>query len=283
MLDTASFGAIGGAARGLLVFADSAETSIRLARAARSRATPADSAEARQWFAAALASRGHLAEAYELIDTRAEAHFLDRLLFVELVRSGAVAATVADSIFGYGLANPAWSRFASSWWAANGDTASISRVITLLGSLIASDTLPRARVNSLAYDTKVAAAFLSLARRDTVEALRRLTALPMVAGNGGFPWARLTRAQLLVALGRDSDAAEVLDQNLRSPGLWPLVSEVLWKLERARVNERLGNAERAIPDYSYVVDVWRNADDILQPFVSEAREALQRLTGELPR
>ncbi len=55
---------------------------------------------------------------------------------------------------------------------------------------------------------------------------------------------------------------------------------VLWALERARVNERLGNAEMAIQDYSYVVDVWRNADDLLQPFVSEAREAVQRLAGE---
>lgn len=38
--------------------------------------------------------------------------------------------------------------------------------------------------------------------------------------------------------------------------------------------------EQAVTDYSFVVDVWRHADEILQPYVSEAREALQRLTGE---
>ncbi len=88
---------------------------------------------------------------------------------------------------------------------------------------------------------------------------------------------------MLVGSGRDQEAAHILDQNLYPTDFPPLPSLVFWALERARVNQRLGNAEKAIQDYSYVVDVWRNADDILQPFVSEAREALRRLTGELPR
>jgi len=57
-------------------------------------------------------------------------------------------------------------------------------------------------------------------------------------------------------------------------------TDVLWRLERARVNQRLGNTERAIYDYSFVADVWRNADEMLQPNVTEAREALARLIGE---
>ena len=62
--------------------------------------------------------------------------------------------------------------------------------------------------------------------------------------------------------------------------LLPLPTDVWWRLERARVNQRLGHTERAIYDYSFVADVWRNADEMLQPNVAEAREALARLIGE---
>jgi len=55
---------------------------------------------------------------------------------------------------------------------------------------------------------------------------------------------------------------------------------VLWALERAQVNERLGNRDQAIEDYSFVADVWRTADEELQPVVEQARTALVRLTNE---
>ncbi len=283
MLDTASSDALGQASFTTLRFADSAESSIRLWRAARSRASPADSAGARRRLARQLAYRGHLAEAYELTDRSAESSGLDRLVFSELVRSGAVPATVAEAVFADAVRNRqlSLSYFGMvSWWVTTGDTASISRAIALFNSLIASDTLSPSDLNWANLNAKRAAAFMSLARRDTLEALRRLTALPVSRGNLGGFYERLTRAELLVTLGRDREAAEILDQNLWAPGFSGIPTLVLWALERARVNERLGNAERAIPDYSHVVDVWRNADDILQPFVSEAREALQRLTGE---
>jgi hypothetical protein len=57
-------------------------------------------------------------------------------------------------------------------------------------------------------------------------------------------------------------------------------SEVLWTLERARVAERLSDREKAARDYQYVADVWRHADPELQPYVTEAKEALARLAGE---
>jgi hypothetical protein len=89
-------------------------------------------------------------------------------------------------------------------------------------------------------------------------------------------------AQLLTAVGRDGEAAAVLDQ-IPSVGYLPGPVEVIWILERARVNDRLGNREKAVESYSYVADVWRNADPLLQPFVEEAREALARLVGEPSR
>lgn len=45
-------------------------------------------------------------------------------------------------------------------------------------------------------------------------------------------------------------------------------------------NDRLGNREKATEGYAYVVAVWRGADPLLQPFVEEARRALQRLVAE---
>jgi len=51
-------------------------------------------------------------------------------------------------------------------------------------------------------------------------------------------------------------------------------------LERARVNERLGNKEKAITAYRFVAEVWLHADPELQPYVAEAKAALMRLAGE---
>jgi len=56
--------------------------------------------------------------------------------------------------------------------------------------------------------------------------------------------------------------------------------EILRALERGRVNERLGNRERALEGYAKVVQAWRNADPELQPYVEEARAALTRLSAE---
>ena len=53
-----------------------------------------------------------------------------------------------------------------------------------------------------------------------------------------------------------------------------------WALERGRVNERLGNREKAVESYSFVAAAWRNADPELQPLVEEAKEAVARLTAE---
>jgi hypothetical protein len=56
--------------------------------------------------------------------------------------------------------------------------------------------------------------------------------------------------------------------------------EVLRALERGRVNERLGNRERAVEGYSKVLQAWRNPDPELRAYVDEARAALVRLSAE---
>ena len=123
-------------------------------------------------------------------------------------------------------------------------------------------------------------AYLALARGDSAEALRLFDSRPDTAAFGANQIDDLVHAQLLAARGRPADAAALLE---RPPvGFNPGVSiiEILRALERGRVNERLGNRERAIAGYARVVEAWRNADPELQPYVEEARTALVRLTGE---
>ena len=43
---------------------------------------------------------------------------------------------------------------------------------------------------------------------------------------------------------------------------------------------RLGNREEALRDLSYVAAIWKTADNVLQPLVTEAREAVTQLSGE---
>ena len=89
----------------------------------------------------------------------------------------------------------------------------------------------------------------------------------------------LRKAQLLALAGRNREAAELLDREPHNQMPMPL-STVFWPLERGRVDERLGKKAEAIVAYRFVADVWRNADPELQPYVTETRAALRRLSGE---
>ncbi|PYO96941.1 MAG: hypothetical protein DMD61_13320 [Gemmatimonadetes bacterium] len=89
----------------------------------------------------------------------------------------------------------------------------------------------------------------------------------------------LRKAQLLARRRRDQEAAELLDREPHNTVPVPLAT-VFWPLERGRVDERLGKRDEAVVAYRFVADVWRNADPELQPYVTEARAALRRLSGE---
>jgi hypothetical protein len=60
----------------------------------------------------------------------------------------------------------------------------------------------------------------------------------------------------------------------------PSVLDVIGVLEGARAAERLSERKAAIRAYQFVADAWRHADTELQPYVAEARGALERLTQE---
>jgi len=290
MLDTASADVLWGAAYTLWHWADSAETTLRVARAlgaARDRARPTDPQLADWAVALALAYRGHLTEAYA--NLRPTGGMLADITFAELALLGGVPGDSATATFGRWLQRsdlatgvaPRWSgevlEGALGWWAQLGDTASIRALARRIDSGLRSATYP-AQKGFLRFAAAAVPAYLALARHDTTEALGRFALVPDSLCVACY-LERLTRARLLASRGRDQEAARLLDTHVHVPGEG-LPSEVSWALERARVNERLGNRDKAVENYAFVVRVWAHADSSLQPLVAEARAAPRRLGAE---
>jgi eukaryotic-like serine/threonine-protein kinase len=256
-------------------FADSGEVAVRAARSRLGK--PPDPA----FFGGAtpdvllgvfLGYRGHLREADSL------ARAVVPTAFLSLALLGAVPADSADRVFAEWARsrNPA-VQAAPPWWAMRGDTTRLLGMVRFADS-VARRPSPRYPQNIMRYRAAAARAYLALARRDTAAALERFLALP----DSLCPWCypeQLARVDLLVARGREREAAPLVDREL-----WPQALADPryggWVLQRGRVHERLGNRDQAIDAYRFVADLWRNADPELQPLVQEARTALSRLTGE---
>ena len=264
-------------------FPDSAETAIRLAREHERRmlqTSPADSAQARATLAFSLAFRGHLRAAYQTGGRQFGS------LFAQLALLSAVPPDTAEAVFREWIRPqrrfPPW--WALPWWTARRDTAGILSVQRWAetGQRSLADTASAYVKEILSYVTQSARAYLTLARGDTVSALRQFQALPDTACFGGCDLDRLVRARLLAARGRDRDAATWLDREPGEGGLGQGASpvRVLWELERGRVHERLGDRDTALTAYAFVAAAWAHADTELQPYVDEARAGLTRLGGE---
>jgi eukaryotic-like serine/threonine-protein kinase len=257
---------------------DSGEAAVAVARALA--ANPAEEAEAvtsearERRVGIALLYRGHVREAATIL-------FQDPGIIPPfLVEAALLSAKPPDS------AAIVFHRWLSSgrvlaavpalpWWTAQGDSASIRQFVRKSGSTSRSMGLGVER-DIAAYAHAAALAYLDLVRRDTAGAVRRLESLPDSLCPLCY-FERLTLAQLLSARHEDEKAARLLDRwltELTTP------SQVLWTLERARVAERLGDRAKASRDYQYVTDAWRHAEPQLQPYVTEAKDALVRLTGE---
>jgi len=254
---------------------DSAETSIRLRRlfaAGRHSSVVAftDSLFRRGFLARGLGYRGHVREAYRTGGSRSPYFFASWALL------GGVPEDSAGAVFTRWLREAGPANLALTWWASRRDTATL-RTFASKADSSARATPHLWKKAGARYNADAARAYLALARRDTADALRRFSGLPDTVPFAGSGFEPLVQAQLLQARGQDRAAAAVLDQEF--PGyLHP--GEVLWLLERGRVNDRLGNRDKALAAYRFVADVWRNADPELQPYVAEAKAALKRLSGE---
>jgi len=252
---------------------DTAETSARVARAWVEAAD--SSVGSVTSLAVTLAYRGHLAEAYALTGARTPA------LFVALARLGGVPPDTANAIMAEWLDRRTTFGIlhAHRWWADQGDTSSLQRAVAYWDSLAATATLRNRPIREEL--TRSSRAYLALARGDTTRALRLLDGLPTWPTRTYFShYERMTQAFLLSQMGRDPEAAALLDHMPFERQWAPSTDAIMVELERGRVHERLGNWAEAIRAYSFVVEAWRTADAPLQPLVAEARSALARLAGE---
>jgi hypothetical protein len=128
------------------------------------------------------------------------------------------------------------------------------------------------------YLHAAATAYLALARGDSVQGLRLFQSIPDTRGIvNDCSYEKLVEARLLASQGQARQAGALLDRWVWS-GEGPLF--VLGVLEQGRIAEGLGERQKALDAYQFIIDVWRRADPELQPFVVEARNALARLRRE---
>jgi hypothetical protein len=295
LVDSASRSAIWGAAMdNLAFFTDSAETQVRLLRKLgdphRSPGTDAgwvlDSLMWPQYLAAALAYRGHLREAYQtnrrlLLDPAASKWSWAYDPFLDLALLGAVPDSVAGPAFARALEPTVpWGSTARQlrglpWWLARGDTASLARFAARAVEETRRPNPPHVVLRARLLGA-TSTAYGVLARGDSTGALGYLEAIPdTMCQSGDCFHLYLTLAGLLSARGDDRRAGALLERWRWDAGAGP--SFVLATLERGRVAERLGEREKAIESYRFVTEAWRRPDPELQPYVSEAREAIARL------
>jgi hypothetical protein len=255
---------------------DTLETAIAIARVLASHTwsmTPINRPGfGARLLATAMLTRGHLRAGGE---AQPENEYLT--IFADAAIIGAVPAERAANRFRKELSTPrATIGAAFPWWASHRDTVSLRTAASHADSIGRANP---ARRPLQAYLWASANAYLALVRGDTTGAIQQFLALP----KGACPYCyqdQLTVARLLVDRGRDREAWPILRGEHASSTLAPFPTSVLWELLRGRVAERIGERELAIRSYSWVTGMWRNADPELQPYVTEAREGLARLTSE---
>jgi serine/threonine-protein kinase len=305
MIDSASPGVLFQAGLDHLGWwADSGEAGVRLLRELtlrRGNGVDAllDTLMYPQYLAVELAYRGHLHEAYAadrrlLHDPSASriSVFLDPFLSLSLL--GVIPESLAATTFGHAfdpgkawptlLFNTARQLRGLPWWLARRDTASLARFALRAEQEARSQTSARGKLRSR-YLHLAATAYLALARADSAEGLRLFQAIPdtLCLENDCYHEKR-TEALVLDALGQTRQAGALLDRWVWTGGghfLSPLGPFfVLGVLERGRIAEGLGERQKARDSYQFVVDVWRHADPELEPYLREARGALERLAAE---
>ncbi len=276
-------------------WADSGEAGVRLLRALTLRSGTGDDPVSDtlmydQYLAYELASRGHLHEAYAvdrplLLDLNASRFSILYDPYLSLSLLGVIPESLAATTFGHAFEpGKAWPMppYGNArqlrglpWWLARRDTASLARFALRAEQEARSQTSARGKLRSR-YFHLAATAYLALARADSVRALRLFQAIPETLCLEHFEcfYAKLTEARLLNALGQARQAGAVLDHWIWRGGGPHLVLGVL---EQGRIAEGLGEHQKAIDSYQFVVDVWRHADPELAPYVRQARAGLHAL------
>jgi hypothetical protein len=224
-----------------------------------------------------LGFRGHVREAYQVWHGASD--YIKSLFTASLVMMGALPEGDAARYFGAlgrgAVDRPTGLVLALPWWSERGDTLSLrstaERAEAAVGAAARGSPARYAR-----YLAGAARGYLALARRDSAGALERLLSLDPTDCMFPFcPYEPLQAAMLLGRRNRYPEAWTILDD---VPNLYnPLA--VRWRLERARVAERLGRRDDAMHAYAYVAAVWKRADPHLQPETREAEAGWRRLSS----
>ena len=248
---------------------DSGPTTVSMARALVRKTGKDPSTQGRADSALAaqvLAYRGRVVEADALGDNN-----LPVLLELELI--GAVPAKRIERALRSSAPRAGDMPLeAAPWWATRRDTAALRRIVAR-GGPGAEDAIGLAAgLNASAY--------LALARRDTVGALRSLSILTdtlfPAAVLGGYTVGALERARLLAATG-DLDQARRGYEGVLGTVPFPGPARVVMRLELGELIERQGRRDEALESYRFVTAIWHSADSVLQGYVARARAGLGRL------
>ncbi len=271
VLDGASSDAIMAAYYTVRRWPDSAQTALRLLQSTgrRPRTSPtyvSDSVRLWNFLPLQLAYRGRLSEAYLALGNRPSR------IFAELALLGGIPADTAAAVFSRWVKDGLPQAFhALPWLAARRDSLTIK---TLMSRADANSGRGSGfETRGARYRAASTRAYLSLARQDTADALKRFVALRDTLCIACY-LDRLTAARLLAARGKLAEADSLLGQRINS-----LVTpaEVLIAMERGRVAKRRGRNAEATRAFRLVVDAWSTGDQALQPMVAEARRELAAL------
>jgi tetratricopeptide (TPR) repeat protein len=260
----------------LSYYPDSAESAAQFAREWARRSPPDRSMYASTFIAA----RGHLRDALAVAGKAGPNRGAKYLPWWNalLVVTGLPKPDSLSAVFARSLRGPFYrdsvpmAMGALTLWAGGADTAPLARYLKVADSLASRPDAPP----GIKVEPARVRAFLALARRDSADALRQLLALP----DSLYPDdvdVRFARSNLLVSARRDEEALASLEYPYWD---FAMLLNPLRLLQRGRVAERLGRHETAIESYRSVLAWWRHPDPELQPYVTEAKQALSRLTAE---
>jgi tRNA A-37 threonylcarbamoyl transferase component Bud32 len=253
---------------------DSAETGVRVARRLAvhpdaDRLTQTGAVYPQLILAMALASRGHIREACTTMTL--EKHFI---LYAQL---GLLGCPSQDSVAAHvNTRADRPNRFTAMyvpWWASVRDTARL-KMLQRWGDSVSRGKTNAATRTSAQTLAASARAFLALARHDTAGALTAFRESPPDTTCAYCDPQRIVKSRLLDARGQTREAFAILGEDLDGSN-FPF--NLLLRLQRARLAEKLNERDAAIDDYRRVAQAWERGDPAMRDSARVAREGLQRL------
>jgi serine/threonine-protein kinase len=250
---------------------DSTETAMTLLEAVGRRRdlSQMDSSLLRAYMSSELAYRGRLQESYATLGVRPSK------LLMELALLGAIPPDSLEPVLMRWMTSTNKREFAAVQWALpwladRKDTSTLRRYADAVDAYTAQDGSDQ---RLLRYRRGAVDAYLSLARADSMTAIKRLSALPDTVCLECYA-DRMTLGRLLSArpdVASRQRAVALLDERLFT-SLTPL--EVLRAVYRGRVLMQLDRRDEAVRAYELVTAAWSKGDPQVQPYVREAREAV---------